>query len=126
FPSRYRFIEPHTYVPLGTVLRTPAWLKLWAFLGIKNSFQTHMSATDIAGANHRYLHQSTNYLSRNRIREEFAEGFASVRFCEDLMVSCAAGSLSNRVGLGRAMEASTALTRLYSALRERVVWVQKR
>ncbi len=125
FPSRYRLIEPHTFVPLGTVLRGKPWLRFWASLGIKNSFQVKMNSVEVASANGEYLRQSTHYLAKRSIREAFELEFSSVRFCEDLLVSCAAGSISNRIGLGRAMQFSRTLTRLYSAARERAVWVEK-
>ena len=125
FPSRYRPTEPHTYVPLGTLLRTRWWLRIWAALGTKNSYQTEMKGSEIAEANYKYLRDSTSYLSRRSIEAAFQKEFPKITFCEHLFVSCGAGTLSNRLGLGKAMERSNLLTRLYSEARSRVIWVEK-
>lgn len=45
FPSRYKPIEPHAYVPLSSVIRLYPWLYLWAVLGIRNKHQASLSAT---------------------------------------------------------------------------------
>src|SRR5262249_37359311 len=124
FPARYRVIEPHTNVPFGTLLRTHGWLRLWAWAGVKNSFQAHLKTSDIVDANYKYLQGSTNYLSRRRIKQAFQMDFAQVKFCEELLVSCAVGTRSNRIGMGPLMQKSALLKRLYSAARERVLWVE--
>ena len=125
FPSRYRPLEPHTHVPLATLLRARGWLRFWALMGVRNSYQRNLKSGEIAEANYKYLRESTTYLSRRCIRRAFQKEFANVRFCEDLFVSCGTGALSNRMGLGRAMQFSGLLTRLYSAARSRVICVEK-
>ena len=125
FPSRYRPIEPHTFVPAATVLRARWWLHLWALLGVRNAHQRNLGSAEVAEANHKYLHESTNYVPRRRIRRTFQQFFTGVRFCEDLFVSCGAGARSNRMGLGKVMQYSAMLTRLYSAARGRVICVEK-
>ncbi len=62
---------------------------------------------------------------RDGIRKAFEREFASVKFCEELFASCAAGTWSHRAGLGRVMKASAMITRLYSAARGRVIWIRK-
>jgi len=125
FPSRDRLVEPHTFVPLATLFRARWWLRFWASVGLKNSSQAHLSSSEIAEANHKYLHESTSYLSRSGIFRTFRKEFAKVMFCEGVLVWCAAGSLANRMGIGGAMRRFTVLARLYSAVRTRVIWVQK-
>lgn len=125
FPARYRLIEPHTFVPLGTVLRKPVWLRLWSKLGVRNSFQVSWTAEQVATANHDYLRSSTNYLSGRAIRNAFATRFARVEFCEDVLVGCGAGSRSRKLGLAPIMRRSRIVRQLYSACRERALWVGK-
>src|SRR5215469_11517286 len=39
FPSRYRVIEAHIFVPLASIFRPRWWLWLWALLGVRNEFR---------------------------------------------------------------------------------------
>jgi hypothetical protein len=39
FPSKVCAVEPHSFVPLATVLRSRHWLRLWAAIGIRNRYQ---------------------------------------------------------------------------------------
>ena len=80
FPPRYMPIEPHVLVPLGTMLRQRWWLKTWAMVGIRNEFQTRMSAQEACEANHTYLTSHTNYLTKRQLREQFGRGYTDVRF----------------------------------------------
>lgn len=86
FPSRYRIIEPHTFVPLSTAIRSYYWLYLWSLMGIKNEFQGGMSVKEIADKNLKYLRNHTNYLSRYKLNEYFSEHFDDVIFCEDIFI----------------------------------------
>ena len=83
FPPRYMPIEPHVHVPLGTMLRQRWWLKTWALVGIRNEFQTKMSATEACEANHTYLTSHTNYLTKRELRRQFGQFYTDVRFVED-------------------------------------------
>lgn len=125
FPARYRPVEPHTFVPLGTLLRSRWWLRLWATAGVRNSYQRDLNARDAAAANHEYLNRFTNYLTRGAIREAFGRHYASVEFCEAALVGCMTGTRSHRLGMGPAMRASRLLSWLYSEMRERAVWMRK-
>jgi len=82
FPPRYMPIEPHVHVPLGTMLRQRWWLKTWAMVGIRNEFQTKMSAREATEANHTYLTSHTNYLTKRQLREQFGRYYTDVRFVE--------------------------------------------
>jgi len=83
FPPRYMPIEPHVHVPLGTMLRSRWWLKTWALVGIRNEFQTKMSAAEATEANRTYLTSHTNYLTKRELRRQFAQFYTDVRFVED-------------------------------------------
>jgi SAM-dependent methyltransferase len=83
FPPRYMPIEPHVHVPLGTLLRQRWWLKAWAMVGIRNEFQTKLSAHEACEANYKYLNSHTNYLTKRELREQFGRYYTDVRFVED-------------------------------------------
>jgi len=83
FPGRHLIIEPHTYVPLATIVRNKSWLYLWAILGIRNKFQTGKSASEVVRINFKYLHAHTNYLSAIQIKRH-AKCFTVVKFCENI------------------------------------------
>lgn len=121
FPSRYRMLEPHVFVPLGTMIRSHWWLSLWAGAGIRNDFQKGMSAGDTAKANRDWLVSSTNYLSKREIHDRFAGMFREMRFSEDLFLK-----QSKR---GRMMFSMSRylpwLPALYSAFGSRVVFTRK-
>ena len=82
FPPRYMPIEPHVHVPLGTLLRQRWWLRTWALVGIRNEFQTKMSAREATEANHTYLNSHTNYLTKRQLREQFDRYYTDIRFVE--------------------------------------------
>lgn len=82
FPSRYRLIEPHTFVPLSTIIHSYSWLYIWAFMRIRNEFQVGMSAKEKAVKNQTYLINHTNYFSKHKLNEYFKEHFDNVIFCE--------------------------------------------
>jgi SAM-dependent methyltransferase len=122
FPSRYRIVEPHVYVPFGTMIQGKGWLKLWALAGIRSESQTGCSASETAKRNHTYLCNSTNYLAKRQIRRRFQEFFEVVRFSEDLFLkqskrASAVNSLSRILPW---------LPDIYSTLESRVVFTKKK
>lgn len=64
FPSKYCPVEPHLFVPFGGVIQSRAYLTLWAYLGIKNSYQKQLSRREVAAENIRYLSTCTTYYSK--------------------------------------------------------------
>lgn len=91
FPARYVFIEPHVLVPLGTLIRHPTWLRLWATLGIRNRFQIGRSAKEVARMNRHYLITHTNYLPSREILRK-ASRFSTATFREDLFILATASA----------------------------------
>jgi SAM-dependent methyltransferase len=61
FPSRWRPVEPHMLVPLGGRFQSFSTLRLWAHLGIRNSWQQGLSPTEVALANVQYCKTGTSY-----------------------------------------------------------------
>ena len=49
FPSRWKPIETHAYVPFASRIQSYWWLYLWALLGIRNEFQRGESAERYRG-----------------------------------------------------------------------------
>jgi SAM-dependent methyltransferase len=86
FPSRWRIIEPHVFVPFGTWCRNRMWLSLWAIFGIRNEFQTNKSIRKVVDENSRYLAENTNYLPRRIVIMHFKRIFRDASFREDLFL----------------------------------------
>jgi ubiquinone/menaquinone biosynthesis C-methylase UbiE len=83
FPSRWKPIETHTYVPLASRFQSYGWLYLWAALGIRNEFQRGQSARETAAANAHFLRTETNYLTKRSLREQVLRHFAQCEFVEE-------------------------------------------
>lgn len=93
FPSRYRPIEPHVFVPLATIFRGLKYLEFWARLGIRNSFQQNMTPSEVAKANYDYLRTSTNYLPESQLQTLAARLFRQVSFEEHAYIRFGYGRL---------------------------------
>ncbi|WP_175416270.1 class I SAM-dependent methyltransferase [Aggregatimonas sangjinii] len=86
FPSRYKPIESHVFVPFASIIRSYGWLYFWALTGIRNEFQGGLSAKETAKKNHHYLHNYTTYFTKNKLFQHFKEYFQEVVFCENLFL----------------------------------------
>lgn len=118
FPARYKILEPHVFVPFGTVLRSRWWLKSWALIGIRNRFQRDMSAAEACAANLEFLTLHTNYLPKRTLQRLFSEHYTDVQFVEHLFLKH--GNRGRKV-----YELSTwlpFLPKLYSAVGSRVAF----
>ncbi len=82
FPSRYRPIESHVFVPFASIIQDLWWLRLWARLGIRKGNQAGMEAEQVAQMNHEYLTSSTNYLTPTQILSHLSAAFDDYGFCE--------------------------------------------
>lgn len=80
FPSRWRIVESHVFVPFASVLRARPYLAFWALLGIRNRFQKGMPWREVAKVNEEYLRSSTLYLSRRQIARIARGRIGEVRF----------------------------------------------
>lgn len=65
FPGPYCLIEPHNYVPFGGVVAQYWWYKLWAILGVRNEFQTGLSAIETARRNTFRFVENLNYINNS-------------------------------------------------------------
>jgi hypothetical protein len=84
--SKYKPIEPHVFVPLGGIFQAYPWLLLWAFLGIKNSFQKSLRFREVAEKNYGYLKSQTHYLSKRKIHGYVFDRFQNITFVEKYLI----------------------------------------
>ena len=122
FPSRWSIVEVHSHVPAAGFFRPRWWLSLWAHVGVRMEYQSGMTAAESASSTQSWLRQNTNYHDREWIRSAFERRFRSVAFCEAEFLrqrdqNRLVGSLVTRIPIAAAV---------YSALRSRVVFTQKR
>lgn len=82
FPARYRFLEPHVHVPLGTLFRGHAYLYFWALMGVRTRSQQYLTAKEIAQKNYEFLRTETKYLSKKCLKEIAFSYFGNVDFVE--------------------------------------------
>jgi SAM-dependent methyltransferase len=123
FPSRWRPIEPHVFVPLAGVIQAHLWLLIWAAAGIRNSYQRGMDFTAVARTNHTYLRTSTNYLPRRTLGRAFSSDGVSVHFAERAFIEHTRTRLGALAPLVRRLPFTAGLV---SAFHTRVVVCIKR
>ena len=83
FPSRYRIIEGHTYVPFATIFQGLKYFMFWALLGIRNEYQKGLDFREVAHMNVDVCSR-TNYLSKRDLRAYFSSAFGDAAFVEDV------------------------------------------
>jgi len=84
FPSKFRPVEPHIFVPFSSLIQSHWWIHVWVSLGIHNEWEDCQSADERADRYYNYIKQETNYLTRKELSESFKIKFKDVKFCEDL------------------------------------------
>jgi len=82
FPSRYRIIEAHCYVPYSSIIQKYWYLKLWAILGLRNEYQKGLNSSEAAEHNLKTLVTGTNYLSKKQIVNHVESVFGRCSFNE--------------------------------------------
>jgi SAM-dependent methyltransferase len=122
FPARAKPIEPHVFVPFAGMLQNRAWLTLWAFLGIRNSFQKNMSFAKVARWNHDYLHRHTFYRSRHELRTRIRRQYGNVTFADKQIIR---HSYGNARHLRPVVELFPTLATLYGLFHNRCVYFEK-
>lgn len=118
FPPPLAPLEQHTFVPLGGVLQAPAWLSLWARLGVRNSFQDGLSAAEVARVNREFLTSHTQYLGR---RDLLRTGRRHFTTCELVVRDYLAITRPESRWLIRLVELLPPAARLYGTARSRVL-----
>ncbi|MGI5287075.1 class I SAM-dependent methyltransferase [Nonomuraea polychroma] len=124
FPARWRPIEPHIFTPFGGRFQHPALISLWAKLGIRNSWQKGLDATETASRNIHYSRTGINYPTQQQIVRAFSRHFRYVTFAEREFVAA-----TREVSRVSALVAPTiswpAVGRLYRGFHTRVVLARK-
>ncbi len=82
FPSRWRPIEPHVFVPLGGAIQSHWWLSIWAQLGVRNEFQRSLTARETVAHNLDYLSRGVHYPSFQHIDTVWRRRFGRVDYVE--------------------------------------------
>jgi SAM-dependent methyltransferase len=122
FPAQLVLIEPHSLVPLATIIQHRHWLGLWARLGIRNQFQEGMAASEVVNMNRRYLRANTNYLRRKEIQSIVKAIFSEWRFVELEAMQVGSDRLRK---VGHVARYLRFLSILYSTFRARVLFLGK-
>jgi SAM-dependent methyltransferase len=124
FPSRWRLIEPHMFIPFGGRFQSFMILSLWARLGIRNNFQRGLSATDVALANVQYCKTGLSYPTVVEWHLRAERLFETVSWAEKDFIN--ASTHISRVSRSFAPAASLPIVeRLYRGLHTRVLVLGK-
>lgn len=73
-------VEPHIFVPLGSIVQSKSWFSLWAFLGIRNSFQEGKDWRTVAKLNYEYSRSGIHYESRRRVKRMVMDIFGNIKY----------------------------------------------
>jgi ubiquinone/menaquinone biosynthesis C-methylase UbiE len=122
FPSRYRPIECHVFVPLAGIFRGYHYLFFWAFLGIRNSYQKGFSFKKTAKNNYEYLNNRTTYFTKAEISRHVVNQFRNISFIEKYFIKHGGGRLRNIYWLTRKFPFIASLIRTFHT---RVIFFKK-
>lgn len=78
FPAKWRPVEPHINIPLVPWIspHVPSWwLSLWAWLGVRNEYQSGFSWRQAAAANKAFCRDALLYWTKGRYREAMMSEF---------------------------------------------------
>ncbi|MGC9325532.1 MAG: class I SAM-dependent methyltransferase [Desulfomonilia bacterium] len=118
FPSRYRIIESHVFVPFSSMIQSYWWLCLWAAAGIRKRSQRTLSIREIAKQNVSYLREKTHYLPKRQILSYFRSFFEDVECVEQNFLEYT----FRRHHASWIFPVFPPLSSLYSTLRSRIVF----
>ncbi len=122
FPSKWRLIEPHIYVPFAGAFSSKAYLSFWAKMGIRNEFQQDKSWEDVKKENFDFCQNSLNYLNSQEIYQACQALFGRVEFREDLFIKHYPGRLQNFPKIIKSIPGLPSFVREFHA---RTVFLQK-
>lgn len=125
FPSRWRPVEPHIFVPFGGAIQTRHWFSFWARVGVRNSSQRNMKVEEIVERNLAYCERGLCYSDIDTIEEYWRSDFGSVEFAElSFLEWTRRYSTVSRFAFPLA-KTSSAFLRLYRFFHTRVVIARK-
>lgn len=125
FPSRYRIIEGHNYVPFATIFQGLRYFMFWALLGIRNQYQKGLGFREVAHMNVDTASR-TNYLSKGNVRRYFSSVFGDAAFVEDVFVKFNQGIPRWVYRIARVTRTLSLLSLMVSTFGTRVVCVRKK
>jgi SAM-dependent methyltransferase len=120
-PTRYRIVEPHTFVPFATICRNRSYLLFWAWVGVRRERQRGFSAHEVARDNSEYLRTNTNYPTKRELIRYINAQFVDLRFVEQHFWKHSTGSANmlyrhlTRIGLRKAVPPLASLLRYVTA-----------
>ena len=123
FPAKWRFIEPHIYVPLGVAFQSDGYYLFWALLGIRNEYQNGKSANEVAKLNHNYAQVGLNYPNGKTIGRMLGEYFDGFSYQELVYTKHGPG---RSAALYPLLKGFPFLASLFRLLHTRVVLLKKR
>jgi SAM-dependent methyltransferase len=85
YPSMLGLVESHIHVPLGSFFHPRWWLAFWAWMGVRNQFQTTMQPHEVVEANERYYRTGLRYYTTKQLRETAWRYFRHVNFPNGLI-----------------------------------------
>jgi len=122
FPGRYTPIEQHTFVPLGTLVRSYPWLLLWALLGVRNPYQKGLPAREVARLNRDYLIAHTFYPTQREVERIVNERFGNCAFAQKEYLRHGAGRTR---GMKSVLAAMPGGAWLFAQLRVRALYFRR-
>lgn len=122
FPSMFRPIEPHTFVPLGGILQGQLYFSFWAALGVRNQFQKGKGVREVAKLNTDYARTDLNYLSGREIVGKARKHFPTARFAETAFLKHLKGKSAI---LYPAVKCSPILEAVFREFHTRVLFLKK-
>ena len=121
FPSRWRPVEPHFFVPFGGAIQSKWWLSLWAHLGVRNQYQRGLTARETAARNLEFCATGVRYAGSRQIESEWRSHFLSVDQVERQYIEATRGfSRVSRLA-HRMLQVAPPLVRLYRSAHFRVI-----
>jgi SAM-dependent methyltransferase len=78
YPSILTPVEPHTMLPLGGLIRSRLWVRLWATLGVRNEFYEGWKAGVVSDAYSTYYKTGLFYHTRAGLHRIMRQNFTAV------------------------------------------------
>ncbi len=122
FPSKWRPMEPHIYVPFGGATQRKAWFRFWATMGIRNEYQNGLNPEAVADKNHFYSIHGIKYPTGREINKMLGSVFSVNKYVEK---SFARHSPGRSRHLAKPMALCPPLAYLFRFAHTRVILSQK-
>ena len=126
YPSRYRIIEGHTYIPFASLIQNYYYLLFWAKLGIRNEYQKNLNARETALKNYYYLRNKTSYPRHKEIEDTFQNYFRTVSHVESALIE---NNINRAILIKKIFRVIPIVSkfygRLYGLLRHQIVLLKK-